>query len=64
MKHYNVDYTTELNRGDKVLVNLRYDQVWAEIYKITVDNGIITSHGCICRSEIEGVKPQTLHYSI
>ncbi len=48
MKHQKVNHTTELKAGDFVLVKGR----WAEIYCITEDNGIHTSHGWICRTEL------------
>ena len=64
MKHHKVDYNTDLKVGDEVLLSRSYGQVWAEIYSITVDDGIFTSHGNICRSELEGVEAETLHYSI
>lgn len=49
MKHQIVDHTTELKSGDFVIVKGE----WAEIYQITEDNGINTSRGWICRSEIQ-----------
>ena len=64
MKHYKITYQTELKKGDYILLSLSSGQVWAEIYNITIDSGIITSHGNVCRSEIQDVEPQTLHYSI
>jgi hypothetical protein len=47
-KHYKVDHLTELKTGDFVLVKGQ----WAEIYVITEENGINTSRGWICRSEL------------
>lgn len=49
MKHQIVDNTTELKSGDFVIVKGE----WAEIYCITEDNGINTSRGWICRSELQ-----------
>ncbi len=48
MKHQKVDHTTELKSGDLVFVKGK----WAEIFNITEDNGIHTSNGWICRTEL------------
>jgi hypothetical protein len=48
-KHHIVDHNTELKHGDFVIVKGE----WAEIYHITEDNGIHTSKGWICRSELQ-----------
>ena len=48
MKHHKVDHLTELKTGDFALVKGQ----WAEIFAITEENGINTSRGWICRSEL------------
>ncbi len=47
-KHHKVDHLTELKTGDFVLVKGQ----WAEIYHITQDDGINTSRGWVCRTEL------------
>lgn len=49
MKHQIVDHTTNLKAGDFIIVKGK----WAEIYHITEDDGINTSQGWICRSELQ-----------
>lgn len=48
MKYHTVDPLTELKTGDFVIVK----GGWAEIYLITQDDGIFTSRGNICRTEL------------
>lgn len=49
MKHDKVTFKTELKSGDSVLV----DGKWAEIYNVTMDDGIFTSRGNVCRTKLE-----------
>ena len=50
MRHYKVDWKTDLRDGDYVI----YKGRWCEIYKITEENGIFISWGGnICRTELE-----------
>ncbi len=53
MKHYTVNWTTDLKGGDFVIV----DGEWAEIYNITDDSGIQTSRGWICGSTLYKQQP-------
>ena len=48
-KHHKVDHLTELKTGDFVLVKGQ----WAEIYLISDDDGINTSRGWVCRTELD-----------
>jgi hypothetical protein len=52
-KHHIVDHNTELKHGDFVIVKGE----WAEIYLITEENGINTSRGWICRTELQNWQP-------
>lgn len=50
MKHFKVDWRTDLKNGDYVL----YGGRWQEIWSISMDNGILLSwSGYVCRSKIE-----------
>jgi hypothetical protein len=51
MKHRKLYHDTHLERGDFIYVGK--EKGWAEIWNVSEDNGIFTSKGNYCRSEID-----------